>query len=310
MDTQISKIGQKLNIFLFEAFDQMVKDFTKKFCNHGNVNYSSFLSSSLEKHAKEWKYLCYKSDQQATEYFFKKFEELKDVLKETEEDLTSLKEINSEPVVLNLNKNEPIPEVKDAVSDAYDIQENDSDDEEPNAEQNTNIIEKEVAQKDLLEKKEVQVISENQLKDAGTPVTVPDKIEIIEPEPEPSVTSDDNSEEEDEFLDEDYPDEMTSEYFSEHLKIKSKAFKLFLGPDQNGNSPINQSIPFFFLISILAQLIAPISKKSGFICGQNCGLLKYRIKSSMQGMLSTLSINCTLPFNNFYILTVSRGKHQ
>ena len=247
LENEIQKCSQKISLFFYETFEQMVKTFLSKFSSPGNENYRNFLRSSLDKHQKEWKYLCYKSDKQANEYFFKKLDEVKAMLIESEEDLTPLQVIDDAPkLVLDLKvketdtlKVEQVVEPKqEIIEEAIPV--------ELDQKENNNV------------EAEVIEISEN---DAQVPQNVIeteepkiDKVsEVAEPEPiiepELSVTSEDNSvSDEDEYLDDDFPDIMTPEYFSQHLKIKSKTFRAFLGPDKQrknlsltSNSPIDCS---------------------------------------------------------------------
>jgi hypothetical protein len=57
---------------------------------------------------------------------------------------------------------------------------------------------------------------------------------LEEKEPEPSITSEDNSsnEEADNINGVTHPEVIIPEYLSEHLIIKRQKYKIFLGPDE------------------------------------------------------------------------------
>lgn len=80
----------------------MITEFSRVFVSQGSNSYLDFLNASLEKHSKEWTYLCYKTDDQANEYFFKKLEELQSMLQEKkEEPITEIK-IDVTPKIISL----------------------------------------------------------------------------------------------------------------------------------------------------------------------------------------------------------------
>ena len=87
-----------------QIYQEMLSEFNRTFVNQGANSYVDFLNASLDKHAKEWTYLCYKSDQQASDYFFKKFEELRSSLQEKQEDLTPLLLIDQTPKIISLSE--------------------------------------------------------------------------------------------------------------------------------------------------------------------------------------------------------------
>jgi hypothetical protein len=53
LEKELTKLSQKIGIFLHEEFENLTNIFSSIFIGQGNKNYLNFLSSSIEKHSKE-----------------------------------------------------------------------------------------------------------------------------------------------------------------------------------------------------------------------------------------------------------------
>lgn len=180
------------------------------------------------------------------------------MLSETEEDLTPLQEINDAPkLVLNLNPTSEMKEkvnstIEDSAQDQKVISDENKGEGEGAKEQlskdHNYVIENLDERKDAVGLQGVGqnlANEETSIQQNGQKVNPPNPLNpnpiIPKPEtpppPEPSITSDDDSTEEERYIeDEDFPEIMTPEYFSEHLIIKTKTFRAFLGLDKQRNT--------------------------------------------------------------------------